>query len=235
MDNKIGIPGAIILAGILIAGAVIYSNVEPKAPVAEEIKNEELALGDELYKEKAKEFGISEEDFNTCFSSDKAFEKVKEDLAEGILISGERGPATPLSIIVAPDGRIVRVVGVQQVAQIEEALERVRSEDPQILLGAPEGFRQPNEEDHVFGNKEAPISIVEFSDFQCPFCARLHPVLEQVIERNEDVKWIYRHLPLSSIHPEAAPSAIASECIAELAGNDAFWSFANSLFEVTGS
>lgn len=91
-------------------------------------------------------------------------------------------------------------------------------------------FRLPNETDHVRGNPDAHVAIIEFSDFECPFCARLHPTLERIVEESPDVKWIYRHFPLSSIHSRALGASVASECIAKLGGNDAFWDFADTAF-----
>ena len=85
--------------------------------------------------------------------------------------------------------------------------------------------------DHIRGNVDAPVSIVEFSDFECPFCSRLHPTLTQVVnDFPEDVNWVYRHFPLSSIHGRARGAAIASECIANLSDNDGFWQFADTIF-----
>lgn len=92
-----------------------------------------------------------------------------------------------------------------------------------------------DENDHVFGNPNAPITIVEYSDYDCPFCSRFHPTLERVVQEFDgEVNWVYRHFPLS-IHPNAAPAAEAAECVAELAGNDAFWSFSDGLFANQGS
>lgn len=86
-----------------------------------------------------------------------------------------------------------------------------------------------NEEDHIRGNPEAPITIIEFSDFQCPFCARFHPTVQQILNDYPDqVRWVYKHFPLDSIHPEARPSAEASECAGE---QGKFWEFADGLFE----
>lgn len=66
------------------------------------------------------------------------------------------------------------------------------------------------------GSPRAPVHIVEFSDFQCPFCARTHPVIEAVRRRHpERVAVLYRHFPLDAIHPHARPAAVASECAGE--------------------
>lgn len=91
-------------------------------------------------------------------------------------------------------------------------------------------FRLPDESDHVRGNPDAKVTIIEFSDFECPFCARLHPSLKRLTEENDDVRWVYRHFPLSQIHSRALGAAVASECIAKLGGNDAFWEFADTAF-----
>lgn len=90
-------------------------------------------------------------------------------------------------------------------------------------------FRIPSDSDHIRGNLDASIKIVEFSDFECPFCGRLHPTLQRIVEENSDIAWVYRHFPLSS-HRNALRAAVASECVARLGGNSAFWNFADDAF-----
>ncbi len=99
----------------------------------------------------------------------------------------------------------------------------------------PAGELRPvGPEDFVRGNPAAAVTIVEFSDFECPFCARLHPTLARLVAAFPDVRWVYRHFPLSSIHARAFGAAEAAECIGKLAGNSAFWSFADDLFDRRG-
>jgi len=84
-------------------------------------------------------------------------------------------------------------------------------------------------EGHSRGNPEASITIVEFSDFQCPYCDVFHPTLKQALsEYPNEVRWVYKHFPLDSIHPQAIPSAEASECAAE---QGKFWEFTDILYE----
>ncbi len=85
--------------------------------------------------------------------------------------------------------------------------------------------------DHVRGDRKAKISLIEYSDFECPFCSRFHPTVQQALdEYGDDINWVYRHFPLS-FHAEATPSALASECVAEQKGDDGFWEFADAMFE----
>lgn len=91
-------------------------------------------------------------------------------------------------------------------------------------------------EDHIRGNPDAPVTIVEFSDTECPFCKQFHKTMEQVVqESNGKVAWIYRHFPLDQLHPKARKEAEATECANELGGNEKFWGYLDRIFEVTPS
>jgi protein-disulfide isomerase len=91
------------------------------------------------------------------------------------------------------------------------------------------------EGDHVRGNLQADITLVEFSDFECPFCSRFHPTAQQALtEYGNDIRWVYKHFPLDSIHPQARPASEASECVWEQKGDAGFWEFADAMFENQG-
>ena len=89
----------------------------------------------------------------------------------------------------------------------------------------------PNANDHIVGSLSAPIVLVEYSDFQCPYCQMVYPTLKQIVDgSNGQIAWVYREFPLTSIHPQAQPAALAAECISHELGNDAFWKFADTIF-----
>lgn len=94
--------------------------------------------------------------------------------------------------------------------------------------------------DHLRGSIKAPVTIIEYSDLECPFCKRFHDTVAQAMSDyngGEEIKlaWVFRHFPLESLHSKAIGEAIATECAAELGGNDGFWNYLDKVFKVTPS
>ena len=99
-------------------------------------------------------------------------------------------------------------------------------------------IRDVQEDDHIMGNPNADIVIVEYSDTECPFCKQFHETLHRVIEEyggDGKVAWVYRHFPIPQLHPKAPKEAEALECAAEQGGNEMFWKFADMVYQRTNS
>ena len=121
-------------------------------------------------------------------------------------------------------GTFVSSLDSEQVSQ--EELENAIAELELKILEKQLPDNQPNipleisaDNDPIIGNPDAPITIIEFSDFQCPFCARFHietlpTIMEEYIEKG-DVKLVFRDFPLQNIHPNAVPASVAAECANE--------------------
>jgi len=104
---------------------------------------------------------------------------------------------------------------------------------PTMSAGLPALVRPIGASDHILGNPAAEVMIVEYTDFDCEYCRGFHETLHHIVANagaNGKVAWVLRHFPLSEIHPNALPHARASECAAQVGGNDAFWKFADLLF-----
>jgi Protein-disulfide isomerase len=89
-----------------------------------------------------------------------------------------------------------------------------------------------NESDHAAGPADAPITLVEYGDFQCPHCARAHHRLTAIQQRFGDrLRLVFRNFPLAEVHPEAFHAAEAAESVGASVGNDAYWKMHDLLFE----
>jgi Na+/H+ antiporter NhaA len=76
------------------------------------------------------------------------------------------------------------------------------------------------ERDHIRGPEEAPVTLVEYGDFECPYCGQAEPVVRELLSDFGDVRYVWRHLPLNDVHPRTQLAAEASEAASE---QGAFW------------
>jgi Na+/H+ antiporter NhaA len=85
------------------------------------------------------------------------------------------------------------------------------------------------ERDHIRGSDDAPVTLVEYGDFECPYCGRAEPVVRQLLnEFGGDLRYVFRHLPLADVHPHAQLAAEAAEAAAD---QGTFWPMHDLLFE----
>lgn len=90
--------------------------------------------------------------------------------------------------------------------------------------------------DHITGADTATVTLIEYSDFECPFCKQSHQTLLSLMDKNKGkLRWVYRHFPLGFHNPGATKEAEASECVASIAGNEQFWKFSDEIFKRTKS
>lgn len=102
-----------------------------------------------------------------------------------------------------------------------------------------ENVRPVGDDDHILGNPDAPIMIVEYSDYECPFCKRFHFTMKKIMDeygKKGQVAWVYRHFPIEGLHPKNAKRVAATaECVADQAGDAGFWAFTDGFFSKTPS
>ena len=84
------------------------------------------------------------------------------------------------------------------------------------------------ERDHVRGPEDAPVTLLEYGDFECPFCGQAEPVIRELLADFGDLRYVWRSLPLNDVHPHAQLAAEAAEAAAE---QDAFWEMHDLLFD----
>lgn len=142
----------------------------------------------------------------------------------------------PASILVAAlliSGTIIWTT--QRQAPLGVAAALPAAEEP---TGDLEAMTPVTDADHIRGNSDAPVKLVEYSDTECPFCKQFHSTLQEVMDtygKEGKVAWIYRHLPLDQLHAKARKEAVATECAAEQGGDDAFFAYLDRLFAITPS
>ena len=157
---------------------------------------------------------------------------IKKSTFRGLIIS-----LVAVSLVAAFFAGSYTVLKSEETSKIElnDAIKKLESK---ISNNQPSGLQDVKpvkvsiDDDPIIGSADAPITIVEFSDFQCPFCSRfqiqtLPLILEEYVNTGK-VKFVYRDFPIQSSHPNAMPAAAASECAHE---QNKYWEYHNALFE----
>jgi len=187
-------------------------------------------IGERLIAREAKKRGITVE----ALLHDEVTAKVPpvpdSDVKDFIDQNRRRIPPGPEAEIKA---KVAEFLQRQQINQRRDAfVSGLRAQTPvQVHLKAPEPVRvqiDPSQ-GYARGPREAPVSIVEFSDFRCPYCKGVVPTLKQLAgQYSERVRWVFRDFPIASLHPDAPLAHEAARCAGE---QGKFWPYHDLLFE----
>lgn len=225
---------AIVLAAVLIAGSLIFLGLQfrPKADEssadfdAEQLKQELTTEILAEVRQQIQQQPVSTQSGDAVPVPDS--DQFTQDLKAEILAEVQNADFIDPVI----DAGIQRYVAKQQETQANARAEQARLAQEKAKNVPPVDA----EVDHVYGNPDAVISLIEYSDFECPFCKSYHPNPKQVVDDSDGgVNLVYRHYPLGFHNPGAQKQAEASECAADLGGNDAFWKYTDAIYERTTS
>jgi protein-disulfide isomerase len=157
---------------------------------------------------------------------------------EEIKTAGQNPYLMPLAVVIA-GGLIAGAVLLNgsTAETVQQKNTNPTAQIPEQQVGSTDAVAKVTEKDHIKGNSDALIKIVEYSDFECPFCKQFHNTMNEVMDKygtSGDVAWVFRQFPLEQLHPVKAQAvAVASECANEQGGNDTFWKFTDRYFELT--
>ncbi len=179
---------------------------------------------------------------------------MRKALAAGIVLTALLlGSSAALAQGAAPDAELDRLIQrLEQSGALDRAMDRAvqryidRQNQARADAQTQEQRRQTEaaknarpvsaSRDHIFGNPQAEVSVIVYSDLECPFCKQFSGTPEQAIEKfNGNANFVFRHFPLDMHGPNAKKGAGFSECVGRLAGSQAFFAFVRDWFRLTGS
>lgn len=140
-------------------------------------------------------------------------------LSEGTLRLSRGAQSQEVPFLISADGRwFLRADPVDlNIDPVQQVLSKIKLGDDNPSRGA----------------KNSPVTIVEYSDFQCPFCARAEEIVAGEVMKayGDKVTFIYKQFPLTSIHPWAEPASLIGLCVYKVGGNAAYWKFHEAVFK----
>ena len=178
-----------------------------------------------LIEVEAKKRGVSTEELLKQEVDSKIAEP-SDDEARGYYLALRDQNSVPFEQVKSQAKQLLKGAAIKQAR--DDYADSLRDKDEVSILLQPPVIQVSFDPARVKGNADAPVTIIEFADFQCPFCSRAEPVLKEVLAKYQGkVKLSYRDFPLSQIHPNAKISAEASRCAL---AKGKFWEMHDAMF-----
>lgn len=217
-EQKITTPMAIIIAGVLVMVGILLTN---KGIVGQKVVKEQTL---------SEQVGVTKDKLTACVSTtDQSALSTK--IQKGVEAAMKGVPAdqrgTPYSVVVGINGVKTEIRGADSIENVKKLIAEVNAGNVTVKYT---GEVPPiDATDHILGNPTtAKVTIIEYSDYECPYCKAFQVTLNQVVtESAGNVAWVYRHWP---IHQNSMAKLVAAECVAKIKGNDAFWKYTDLLF-----
>lgn len=196
-------------------------------------------LSDESLKKYAKELKLDQKKFDQCYDSSAKKDVVAKEAAEatalgiqgtpGFFVNGRfLGGAFPYEFFKEIIDKELAGTATDTCSDYSQQLQQYcKDEANAAFKPAPQNVEIGTSP--VIGKADARVTIIEYSDFECPFCIRAYPTVQQIMkEYPNDVKIVYKNLPLTNIHPRAQKSAEAAQCAKD---QGKFWEYHDKMFE----
>lgn len=213
--QKISTATAIIVAGFLIMLAILVTKTGSGTESKDKTLSEQVGVSKDKLTACIKETDLTGLQTKITAGVESAMKAVPSD---------QRG--TPYSIIIGKNGVKAEVRGALPEESVKKLIDEVNAGKVTVPYTGEVGA--VTAEDHIIGNIDAPIIIVEYSDYECPYCKNFQATLKKMTtESNGNIAWVYRHWP---IHANSFEKLVAAECVAKIKGNDAFWKYSDLLF-----
>ncbi|MBI3486503.1 thioredoxin domain-containing protein [Candidatus Daviesbacteria bacterium] len=234
-------PGSILIGSLLISISILASSGVLKINLPLSSLGEKTtpaassATPSEILAKVATNIGLNGSKIKSCIDSEKYKPEISKDSSDASLVDAN---GTPTFFIgkSSSDGKIngVKVVGAQGFEVFKNAIDQQLSS-----TSGDQTFQVAVANGPVLGSKDAPVTMIEFSDYECPFCksffqSTLPQIKRDYVDTNK-IKIVYRNLPLSFHEPWATFEAQAAECAREQGGDKTYYQYHDALFKATKS
>ncbi len=173
--------------------------------------------------------GMDGSEMQACVENGDVAAEVEADEASG-KEAGVKG--TPHSFVFIDDA-IYEIPGAYDEEGMREFFDDLLAgNDPRAEdISADRTVAPVTEDDWTRGNDNARITVIEYSDIDCPYCKKFHASITNMLsDYSDDVQWVFRHMPIDTLHPNARAKAEAAECVGRAGGAEKFWSYIDTIF-----
>jgi protein-disulfide isomerase len=224
---------AIVLFALLIftvTDRITFKNISSKkAPIAKTTTEEGAEQPLTSLTAVVESLGLNAAEIQQCAQNDEFAQEVENDIASGTA-AGVKG--TPHSFVLI-DNAVYEIPGAYEESGMREFFDDLLAgNEPRATdISATTELAPVDESDWIRGSDDARITVIEYSDIDCPYCKQFHTAITNMMEDyRDDVRWVFRHMPIDALHPTAREKAETAECIGASAGAEKFWEYIDRIF-----
>lgn len=227
------LPASVIIGAVIIAATIYFTGGGNNVSGTNVSGSDQNTEDSDPLLAFASDLGVDTKDLQECIDSGDMEDEIQNDISEASAAGINGTPGFIVGKI--QNGKVVGEIisGAQPFASFQTVIDKYISGDGLDSTSIDLG------DDPVLGDVKAKVAIVEFSDFECPYCQSFHtstyPQIVSEYVDSGDVLYVYKDFPLSFHDPVATDEAVAAECVQELAGDEAFYSYASLIYENTKS
>jgi hypothetical protein len=211
---KITVPTAIIIAGVIVMIGILLTNRGSNTPVAKTL---------------SEQVGVSKAKLTECINSTDTTAlstKIEASVASAMKAVPAEQRGTPYSVVIGSNGVKTEIRGADSYDNVMKLIAEVNA--GKVTTPYTGDVPPVDSTDHILGNTKASITIIEYSDYECPYCKAFQATLNRIVTESQgNVNWVYRHWP---IHQNSFSKLVAAECVTKIKGNDTFWKYSDLLF-----
>ena len=172
---------------------------------------------------------IDADKIKQCVDEKTFAQKVQDDIDSGIAADVQ---GTPHAFIMT-DEALYEIPGAYEEKGMRTFFDDlIADRKPKAInIKATHDLAPISEKDRIKGVDFAKITVVIYSDMDCPYCKKFHKSITNIMpDYTDSIRWVFRHMPIDRSHPEARAKAETAECIAATTNNDHFWTFIEAVF-----
>lgn len=164
-----------------------------------------------------------------CVADGSFAQKVQDDIDSGKK-AGAQG--TPHSFVMFNDALYEIPGAYDEIGMREFFDDLLANQKPKAInIKSTTKLAPITAQDHIMGKENAKITVVMYSDMDCPYCKSFHTSVTNIMpDYTESIRWVFRHMPIDASHPDAREKAETAECVASLSDDEHFWSFIADIF-----
>jgi protein-disulfide isomerase len=178
----------------------------------------------------AKEFNVNKDELQKCMDERRYKKSIEDDMTSGQAV-GVKG--TPHSFVLI-DNAMYEIPGAYSEEGMREFFDDLLTgKDPRAKdVSKEKTIATVTKDDWVRGSENARITVITYTDVDCPFCKKFHTATTNIMKDYPDtIRWVFRHMPSDNLHPDARAKAEMAECLGELAGPEAFWKYVDTMLQ----